>query len=251
MISIVSYNIRTQAPIDGINNFPNRVPLINETLHAKSPDIIGFQEMKPQMLDAVRAMLPDYTFAGTGRGARLDDESNNIAVKTERFTVCATDTYWLSPTPDIPGSRYEKQSSCPRILTWVRLYDKADGRYIWVINTHLDHQFTEARDAGLKQVLECARGLKRRIDAPLFITGDFNFTPADPEYALLRGCGFTDLTDVLQGTYHGYGTVQNCRIDYILTDQPRERFEVGQWHICRDGVYLSDHDPVFALWDEA
>ena len=92
MRSIVTFNLRTLVPMDGINYFPNRLPLIKKKIAHEQPDIIGFQEMMPEMLAAMRGIMPDYYFIGTGRGSNLDNESNNIAIKKSEFEICACDT---------------------------------------------------------------------------------------------------------------------------------------------------------------
>lgn len=250
-IQLVSFNLRTLARQDGENYFPFRMPLIVEKIQAERPDVIGVQECMPAMHDALAAMLPEYGFAGVGRGKQLDDEGNYVLYRKERFILCATDTFWLSPTPHLPGSRYPIQSDNPRICTWAKLWCKANQRFFFFLNTHLDHISPAARQAGLHQVLTLAQELKARQDIPLFVTGDFNFEPdQEPEtYAMIAAARLQDLTTNLSPTFHGFMKAQPQKIDYILSDLPPSRFAPAvQWHECRDGVYLSDHDPIAVEW---
>lgn len=244
MIKIVSFNLRVAVAVDGENNFFLRLPLIEERLNREKPDILGFQELKVEdMLPALKKALPDYCFAGVGRGPRLDGECSALAFRKDRFQLWATDTLWLSPTPRLPGSRYEKQSICPRVFTTARLWDNETQKPLIVINTHLDHEFEEARMLGLRQVLAAAR----EADAeglPVFILGDFNFAPQDAPYRLIEESGFADLTADLGGTFHDYGRCTPVKIDYILSNQPAGRFSAAQWHCEVPGRFLSDHDPV-------
>ena len=77
-IQLVTFNLRTQARQDGENNFPFRLPLITEKIQAEKSDVIGVQECRPRMRDALAAMLPEYVFVGVGRGRLLDDEGNYV-----------------------------------------------------------------------------------------------------------------------------------------------------------------------------
>jgi len=165
----------------------------------------------------------------------------------ERLALLAMDQFWLSPTPRVPASRYEQQSRCPRVAVWAKLLHRESGVCFYFVNTHLDHQFEEARALGLKQIFETIRTLKAIEDLPVFITGDFNLTPESPSYALIAENGFTDLTASISGSFHDYGTREPVKIDYILTDALGSS-DVQSWHECNDGLYLSDHDALAVCW---
>ena len=66
---------------------------------------------------------------------------------------------------------------------------------------------------------------------------------------MIAAAGLQDLTANLPSTFHGFTDTQLQKIDYILSDLPLSRFSPAVcWHECRDGVYLSDHDPVAVEW---
>ena len=249
MFQIMTMNIRYPAPSDGEYYFPFRLPYIVEEVKSLRPDVLCFQEMLPFMYEALSSMLPEYAFIGIGRGQELDGESCRIAYLKDSLTLCATDTFWLSPTPDVPGSRYQDQSICPRICTWGKFYHIANHSMLYVLNTHLDHEGDGARRDGLSQILEKAHELLERQSLPLFITGDFNFTPSDPAYEMIEDAPFEDLTAQLSGSFHAYGRESNTKIDYILTNQPKEEFEIKLLHTGSNGKFLSDHDFICARWN--
>ncbi len=251
MIRLATFNLRCPAASDGENYFPYRLPGILDTLSINKPGIVGFQEMTDASFEAMASMLSDYEFFGHGRNADLTGESCRVAYRKDGFTLCAGDTFWLSPSPRVPASRFEHQSHCPRVCTWVKLFDKESGQFFYFINTHLDHEEEEARVKGLKILLDTAKKLKQAHDIPLFVTGDFNCQPTESTYSLIAKYGLHDLTDGIKSTFHGYGRCENNKIDYILTDQPRERFTVSTWHESPLGKYLSDHDAVVADWQNA
>ena len=56
----------------------------------------------------------------------------------------------------------------------------------------------------------------------------------------------TDQTAGIGGTYHGWGQVDQPRIDYILSRDFDQVLPPTVWTDERCGVYLSDHYPVVA-----
>ena len=115
-MQFVTFNIRTEAMADGVNRFFYRKGLILDEIEKRRPDIIGFQEMKHDMNSFMREHLSrmGYTMVGGGRGADYMGEHNPVAFDSSKYELLGLDTSWLSDTPYVPGSRYEKQSSCPR-----------------------------------------------------------------------------------------------------------------------------------------
>ena len=248
MITIASFNIRYPNPDDGENFFPHRLPHILEKIQKEQPDIIGFQELMPAPFEALQKGLPGYSFVGDCRDAERKDESNRIAFRSDRFEAEKWGQFWLSPTPDVPGSRYEQQSICPRICTWVFLKETVTGKELLAVNTHLDHEQEYARMKGLEQIFRTIPEIRGKKDVPVLITGDFNLTPAEAPYALIEKAGYQDLTAGMAPTYHGFEKDEPVKIDYILCDRPVS-FTQDRWHQCINGVYLSDHDPVLAHID--
>ena len=72
-LKVCTYNLRMENPVDGINTFSNRAPLIAERLAQYQPDVIGFQEVRPHMRRWLEENLRDYTILGTGRGEDFQD----------------------------------------------------------------------------------------------------------------------------------------------------------------------------------
>ncbi|MCK7540963.1 MAG: hypothetical protein MZV63_63770 [Marinilabiliales bacterium] len=58
--------------------------------------------------------------------------------------MLASGTFWLSATPDVPGS-VGWGAALTRIATWVRLYDKTVKDTLLYMNTHFDHISDSAR----------------------------------------------------------------------------------------------------------
>ena len=246
-VKFVTFNLRCDRPQDGVNRFAGRQPLILRTLGREKPDVICFQEVEPHMAAWLRQSLPDYCAVGCGRGVKFDSEQMTVAFRKEAFQLLELHTFWLSETPDVPGSRYPGQSSCPRICTEAVLME-AGGRVFRVFNTHLDHVGGEARERGLAQILRRAEQDGPFTGTPMILAGDFNAEPDSAEMALLETYpGLTNATRTIGATYHGYGKADPPeQIDYIVLRGAVRCERVGRWTDADRGVYLSDHYPVCA-----
>ena len=253
-MKFVTFNLRCDHGQDGENCFVYRQPLILRVIAEEKPDVICFQEVMPHMAAWLKANLSDYYAVGCGRGVRFDSEQMTVAFRKNGYQLLEMHTFWLSETPDVPGSRYPDQSSCPRICTDAVLMEEGTGQVFRVLNTHLDHVGREARERGLAQVLARADQAGPFGGVPMILAGDFNAEPDSSEMALLRTYpGLTDATEGIGATYHGYGRADPPeQIDYIVLRGAVRCERVVLWKHVENGVYLSDHYPVCALlaWTE-
>lgn len=248
-IKVTTFNIRVVAEVDKpANDFEKRKFRIFEFMKNEQPDIVGFQEVNDHMRDCLRENLEGYTIVGCGREKNYHGESASIAFKTDKFELLELKNFWLSPTPDVAGSRYETcQSNCPRITTAALL--KTDGgEPFWFVNTHLDHVGSDARVFGALQVLHFINECKY----PCILTGDMNAYPDSKEMQLLTngaGC-LTDCTANVKGSFHAYKYLpeeEMQKIDYIFTNLTKDT-ELGILHEDKpvDGTFMSDHCPISA-----
>lgn len=246
-MKLATFNIRCDYGQDGENNFCFRKPLILEKLRREEPDVICFQEVLPHVAVWLKEALEDYYVIGCGRSETLEDEQMAIAYRKDRLNLIQMETFWLSETPYTPGSRYPRQSICPRTATEAVFEDMSDKTVFRLVNTHLDHEHPEARALGLAQILRKLTTQDRLFPGvPAVITGDMNAEPDSPEMAALRTAPYQNVTASIGVTYHGFGCGDPpCSIDYILT-RGFACDGVEKWTDCRGGVFLSDHYPVCA-----
>jgi len=250
-IKVCSFNLRVAVSADGINCFWGRTERIKKVIADESFDIIGFQEVNDEMRYWLRDTLSDYILVGCGRGEKYKGEATVVAYKKNSFELVKLDNFWLSATPDVPGSRYgEDQSRCPRITTAVLLKHNEADTVFGFINTHLDHQGSTARLLGSVQLLQYIS----ELNTPCILTGDFNATPDSREIQVITEneiCGLVDLTAGLGGTFHGFGKYpieKMSKIDYIFTNMKadaNEAYAIEDQPV--EGVYISDHRPVCAF----
>lgn len=230
----------------GRNTFAARRDYLKARIRKEAPDIMGFQETQPHMVAWLKENLPEYVFMGHGRGADFADEAMILAVKKDKFELWGFETFWLSPTPYVPGSRYENQSDCPRTCAAAFLRCAEFDFPFRVYVTHLDHISDEARQLGMAAIVERIKADNAKIPAPCILMGDMNAFPGtivfDPlkEIATMR-----DVTEDVGNTFHGFGTwKETTKIDYIFVTEPFADTDARRWHEEHDGIYLSDHDPV-------
>ncbi len=244
-MKLVTYNIRYDCGEDGINNFSCRKPFILETIAREQPDVIGFQEVLPHVALWLKENLKEYYVVGCPRCDDLTGEQVCIAFRPDKFNLMKMDTFWLSPTPYVPGSRYPEQSICPRTCTEVVLQELSTGKVFRMLNTHLDHEGSLARVLGAKQILQNMDAAVFFPDVPTVLVGDMNAEPDSPEMQLIAS-RMENLTDGIGITYHGYMGSNQCTIDYIFLTGAISGTGVKKWTDCRDGMFLSDHFPISA-----
>lgn len=261
-LTVVTYNIRYANPNDGEDVWENRREAMAAYLRDTRADVIGLQEAEPAQRAWLATRLPDYAWYGVGRNAEHDEgEGTPIFYRRDRFDAIDRGTFWLSTTPDVPGSR-GWDAALPRVASWLKLRDRRTGRELLAINTHFDHRGPEAR-------LESAHMLTRQIDAlartaggrlPVVLTGDFNCRPADAPYAAITkpmesALALADAQHVSRTPHTGGDSTSNAfkaispgaKIDYVFVR------DVGAVLSHRiedprvDGRFVSDHQPIVAV----
>lgn len=255
-LKVMSFNLRYATPEDGEDQWDNRRALAAETVSLFGPDLLGIQEGLDFQVAYLEERLPDYAVHGRGREADGSGEQSALFYRRDRFELLDAGHFWLSETPDVPGSR-SWDSACVRLCSWVKLRDRrAGGATLLYLNTHWDHLSEEAR-------LESARLMRTRLEAldpslPVIVTGDFNTTEDRPPYDLLvlqsgaRGRLLFDSFRELhpepgadEGTFNDFGRASTEeRIDWILHSAHFVPLRAEIDRLSENGHYPSDHYPV-------
>ena len=173
-MKVMTYNIRYSAGDrnSADNNWEARRDDLANLVESANPDVAGFQEVLPDQRKWLEARFPGYAFVGDGRNAdRVNGEASPIAFRKDRFEPVKSGTFWLSETPDEPGSKSWK-AALPRICSYAVLKDKATGKTLAFANTHTDHASEEAREKGMLLVIERMKEFSG--DAPVVFVGDHN-----------------------------------------------------------------------------
>jgi endonuclease/exonuclease/phosphatase family metal-dependent hydrolase len=254
-LRVMSFNIRYGTADDGENRWELRRDLLVRVVRDFDPDILGVQEALAFQLDEVRAALGGYAQAGVGRDDGVAaGEFSAILFDTTRVVLLEQGTFWFSDSPSTPGSM-SWGNTIPRICTWARFRDRADGATFRVYNVHWDHIAQPSRERSAALLLE--RIAAAGGDEPVLITGDFNAGEGNNAFVALTSSARVPLFDTFRalhpdstevGTFHGFdGRTSGEKIDAILAGR---RWEVRSASIVRtaaDGRYPSDHYPVIAV----
>ena len=259
MLKVGTFNIRNSGANDGGNAWPNRRPLLIQSVLRFGPDIVGFQEVLPDQQADLTIGLPDYASVATFRDdGKTCGEAASIFFRRDRFDLLDHGTFWLSQTPDVPGS-FGWDAVCTRICTWATLTDKVAGKTVLTANTHFDHEGVEAR-------VKSAQLIARRLAAianggAMVLIGDFNAVETGPVYAALLAAIKAErlsLFDVYRAVHpqrqpgetsvHWFGDqAVEERIDWIFCNDELSAVDAT---IDRtnspDGRYPSDHFPIWA-----
>lgn len=175
---VMSFNIRYAGGDKGPNAWQKRRDAVATTIAANDPDLLGLQEVEAVQAHWLQSIMPEHDFHGVGRAdGKQQGEFAPILFRKERFQLLASGHFWLSDTPDIPGSR-GWDGACERMASWVRLRDLRSQGVVVVVNTHLDHVGQVARVKGLALVRQRAEELAH--GAGVIVMGDFNMTPEHP-----------------------------------------------------------------------
>lgn len=141
-------------------------------------DAFGAQEVRPNQARYMKKHLPEFAFVGDFREKdRKHGEASPVFYRKDRLELEKSDTFWLSATPDVPGSR-GWDAQCRRICTWAILRDKRTGKRFCFANTHPDHKGAVARKKGMELIVERMKSLEKGI--PIVLTGDHNCSEDEP-----------------------------------------------------------------------
>ena len=256
-IKIVTFNIRCPWDTDGINSFMHRIGFVYDKINREKPDVIAFQECTPKNMEVMEKLFPEYTFHGMYRSVNYWGEGLFVAVRKESFRVVSAESFWISPTPYLPGSRFPEQSDCPRICNVVQIRRLKSGEMLRLFNVHLDHISEEARVCGMNFMIDKMAEYNARLPLPSVILGDFNSVPQSKTVALCRESENPVLFDVtcdIERTNHDFGRrlhTSPSKIDYIFVtaELADKHIKTEAWEDCHEGIYLSDHFPVCAEFE--
>jgi len=248
-LRVMTFNVRLPQASDGPERWEARRDLFVKTILGQHPDVFGTQELYKEQGDYVVARLPEYAWFGMGRKGDDGDEHMGVFYRTDELRVLQSGNFWLSDTPDVPGS-ITWGNIFPRMVTWARFQRKADGRSFVLYDTHLPYR---EQDEAIRE--RCAALILKRIAAlpasePFVLTGDFNTGPDSGVHRMM--------TEHLQDawlvaprrsgpdkTFHDFTGTPDQRIDWILV----RGFEVedARTVTTHEGkLYPSDHFPAVA-----
>ena len=170
-LNVMSFNLRFGTARDGEDSWDHRRDRLVDTIRRQNPDIIGTQECLDFQAEYIVQQLPDYRWFGIGRDKDGSGEMTAILYKKDALVPVATGNFWLSETPEVPGSM-SWDTSLTRLVTWIRFYHPQSGVFFYHFNTHFDHRGGEARAQSAALIAKRIAELGDK--SPVVLTGDFN-----------------------------------------------------------------------------
>ncbi|MCG7347657.1 endonuclease/exonuclease/phosphatase family protein [Sphingomonas sp. ACRSK] len=248
-LRVMTFNVRLSYD-EGPTRWDVRRPVMVATIRDTQPDVVGAQELHQRQGDDLVRALPQYRWFGRDRRGGHADEHMGILYRTDRLRLVTEGDFWLSDTPEQPGSM-SWGTDLPRMATWgvFETLGRNPRRFVFV-DTHLPHreQDAQARERGGALILSRLPAIAE--DLPLVVAGDFNAEPDSGVYAEFSNA----LTDAWtaaprkQGpelTFHDFTGVGKKRIDYLFVRGFQIKDATVDTH--HEGTtYASDHFPVMA-----
>jgi len=274
-LKIMSFNLRYENSQDGIYIWKNRRDLCTNIIKKYIPDIIGVQEAKVNQWTYLKDNLNElYKYKGKDREANylfLDMLSNaeqcGVLYNYHKFILVDVNHFWLSDTPDIEYSKTFKNTSFPRVVTWLKLLTTDLSNEIFIFNTHYDHLNSIARTLSSNVLLSQIKKITaNKLNTNIFITGDFN--AEENEECIFKICndGFSLFDKVIgtkEKTFHNFTGKADIKIDHIFYKKCGQELDSNQqknnksissscpiknFLVIKDvdikGLYPSDHFPI-------
>lgn len=242
-VELLSWNVLQSSNANGWGApWPQRQKAFQHLLADHSADVICLQEVLPRDLEFFTSTLSTHDWIGAGRNdGDQDGEHCPIFYRREKLEKVSGGTFWLSPTPDVPGKAWGE--TVPRICTWAELRDRASGQRFRVYNSHFPlHPRAQPRSA------EVIAQRARKDGVPSVVCGDLNCSPRWPAIKILEAVGFRRAESSGAMTFHYGGRGLRC-LDHILVDRCWRVTggDVLDGHL--EGVHPSDHFGLLAKLD--
>jgi endonuclease/exonuclease/phosphatase family metal-dependent hydrolase len=257
-INVMSFNIRLNTASDSLNAWPYRKDMVASQILFHDVHLLGVQEaLHDQMMD-LQARLPQFKYTGGGRDdGKEKGEYSAIFYDSTRLQILKTGMFWLSETPEVPGSK-SWDAAITRMVTWARFRDRKTKKVFYAFNTHFDHVGKVARR-------ESARIIQRKVqelagNTPAVITGDFNARPSDEPIQVIldpnEPLRLKDAKALSETGHYGPTGTFNAFRNKETNDEPIDYiFLRGNWKVKKHatisqtwgGRFASDHFAVMAV----
>ncbi len=274
-LMVMSSNVRfasardkSSNPDTGDRDWTNRKSAYYAMVNYYRPAVIGLQEAQKEQVQDIKNNCSGYNHYGLGRkngkdiladdsywglipGTQAGEESSTILYRTDLITLNSSGTIWHSNSPTSANSYFsEMEDHVPQTSTWAILTYKPTGKQFFLLNTHPSiYNAAHSKEVNL---IRNTITSKNTGNLPVILTGDWNMTEDDTNMALITNNYYSarkhaQTTDSFE-TYHWWGTDAR-QIDHIYYDGIGDvymfRTDKRKWN----DKYISDHYPVFAVFD--
>lgn len=246
IIKAMSFNIRVDTILDGMNRWDCRKQLVFDVLTDHAADVIGVQEALDHQIRQIQQALPQYNHYAVGRNdGKLRGESCVIFYRKDRFDLRGCGTFWFSGTPAKPGSK-DWGNVWPRICSWIYLTEKTTGTSFYVYNLHLAVFSQNARQKSSE--LLAKRIAARNNPDPFIVMGDFNMKLDNPTMEYLQNNNTETSSPGMLSAWLSVhlNRTSGAKIDHILISDDSQALDAKIDSRRFRGRYPSDHFPIIA-----
>ena len=256
-MEIMTFNIRLNTSSDSLNAWPYRKDKVASQILFYQVSLLGVQEaLHDQMVD-LQQRLPGYKYSGVGRDdGKTKGEYSAIFFDTARLQKLDGATFWLSQTPEMPGSK-SWDAAITRIVSWCKFYDTETHKIFFAFNTHFDHIGQVARAESAKLLLKRVNDIAG--NTPVIVMGDFNAGPEDEPIKIITNTQYPGyLLDTKNysetphygpsGTFNGFknSEINDAPIDHIFMKKGIKVLKHATISETWQGRFASDHFAVLA-----
>lgn len=250
-LRIMSYNIRGDQPVDGVNQWNYRKERVADLIKKSNPALLGLQEAKPFQLQYLLTELTDYETIGGGDKAG----EHTVILYNKNYVELiegSDTTIWLSETGEKSSKGWD--ASHIRVLVCGLFRDIETSRHLFFLNTHFDHKGSLAREESAKLAVST---ISEYSDTnPVILVGDFNLTEDElPYYTLtsnesgLENAYYTSLSPHMGPTTRssGFSVADHSSgkpVDFVLVNDSIDVLSHAFLTDQKGGYYPSDHLPV-------
>ena len=249
-LRVMTFNIRFGAAPDGDNHWDFRQENAITTIQNFAPDLLATQEVLAFQARYLQKHLDEFTYFGRSREKQAAGEQCGVLFRTARFDLLEQGHFWLSKTPNVPGSK-NWDSAMSRMVTWVKLFDRHNQRAVYFLNTHFDNSGQQAREEAARIIVERIERFEPNV--PVIFAGDLNTAPdSTPAVKLSESLVDTFASlhgdQLAQGTFNGFqGRTSGPRIDYVFVSKSLKPISASIDRREFEGKTPSDHFPVTAV----
>lgn len=248
---VMTYNIKFDDKNDSLNNWDKRRDEVIGLLKYHAPLLFGTQEGLHHQMEDIKSGLSDFEYIGVGRDdGKQKGEYSAFFYHSKYFKPIKSGTFWLSETPETPSKSWD--AALPRVCSWAELEHIASKKRFFIFNTHFDHMGIVAREKSIGVIINKIKEVA--LDAPVVVTGDFNFTDDAKPYKdmtqFLRDSRL--ISDIPpygpEATFNAFHfeKMPDRRIDYIFVNASFDVLSYATLTDSKDMAYPSDHFPVVA-----
>ena len=255
IISILDLNIRYLNDVDGINIWDLRKEALIQCLLNSYADIFFFQEITHTQYDYIDENLNSvYEFVGIYRDSTDKSEKCSISYNIFKYTLIDWGQFWLSSTPNIPGSN-DFHNFFPRICTWAAL-KQINGIELIFFNIHLDHVNFDAHLPCINVALEESEKILEKFPRIKFVILGGCFYCEEDDIVIDRIKRYNYEEVIFENTFHDFTGEADRHWDYLFYKERNHEKNIlfkRALVLKKDSTiseekkqYISDHYPCYA-----